>query len=277
MHDLFGLMGIPPEPADGPATVIAFVGAGGKTSAMFALAEAARLYRTIITTTTMMFDPRFEPGRRFGRVSTMRVSTMRVSTAYASTTIEALGPGDPPLVLASEFLPETRKIRGIHPSRVPELGAFCDLVLVEADGARGRSVKAPAAHEPMIPPCADIVAGLVGLDCLGRPMDETNVHRPELFGAVTSCAPGEAIAPRHILALVRAQEGLYKNVPPGAERILLLNKTDAADPVLAAELCALMAGEIKTIVCSIRKNLFFAGAECIDASSMRSRFPEVSR
>ena len=78
----------------------------------------------------------------------------------------------------------------------------------------------------MIPACTDLVLGLVGLDCLGKPMDETTVHRSELFAAVTGCRPGETIRPDHIAALARSGEGLFKGTPHGALRVLVLNKAD---------------------------------------------------
>ena len=43
------------------------------------------------------------------------------------------------------------KLEGVPPERVDELSGEADLVLVEADGARGRSLKVPAAHEPVLP------------------------------------------------------------------------------------------------------------------------------
>ena len=41
--------------------------------------------------------------------------------------------------------------RGSRPSAWTLLAPLADLVLVEADGARGRSLKVPAPHEPVIP------------------------------------------------------------------------------------------------------------------------------
>ena len=87
-------------------------------------------------------------------------------------------------------------------------------VLVEADGAKHRSIKAPGDHEPVVPPSTGAVIGVVGLDCLGRPMDGATVHRPERFHAVTGCPMGAPIRLAHIATLVRAPEGLFKGAPP---------------------------------------------------------------
>ncbi len=39
-----------------------------------------------------------------------------------------------------------------------------DSILVEADGARGKPLKAPAPHEPVLPSRADCVVAVVGAE-----------------------------------------------------------------------------------------------------------------
>ena len=129
--------------------------------------------------------------------------------------------------LASGEGREPGKLKGIHPSWIPVLRLGWDAVLVEADGARRLPVKAPGPGEPVLPPDAGlVVVGVVGLDCLGRPMDERTVHRPERFAAVTGCRPGAAIGWEHLAALALHPEGLFKGAGP--RRLLLLNKFDGA-------------------------------------------------
>ena len=114
----------------------------------------------------------------------------------------------------------------MHPSRIAALRKAWGLVLVEADGSKRLPVKAPAPWEPVVPEGTDLVVGVVGLDALGRPMDERTVHRPQLFAAVTGCAPGDPIAWGHLVALARHPEGLFKGVT--CRRVVLLNKVDEA-------------------------------------------------
>ncbi len=227
------------------AQVVAFTGAGGKTSAMFATALCALAFRTIATTTTMIRDPRQEAGRRFDEVlidprfGEPTVPAKRMSERVALGRMPRRGAG--PLVVASGALPESGKLRGVHPSHIELLRGLCELLLVEADGARGLSVKAPSPSEPVIPDCADTVVGLIGLDCLGSPMDARMVHRPELFGALTGCAEGEPIGAIHLARLIRAPSGLFKGCPPGARRVVLLNKNDSAPPGAVRELLDILA------------------------------------
>ncbi len=206
----------------GEKGVVAFVGAGGKTTAMLRLAREleARGRSVLVTTTTHLLDPRREPGGPAGRL-------------FFRPEMELPYPGDAGLradagitLLVSREEAEPGKVKGLHPSWFPALRSAWDVVLVEADGSRRLPLKAPGDHEPVLPPGTDLVVGVVGLDGLGRPMDGRSVHRPERFARVTGCEPGSPVAWEHLAALVRHPEGLFKGAT--AARVLLLNKADTA-------------------------------------------------
>jgi probable selenium-dependent hydroxylase accessory protein YqeC len=237
--------------------VVAFVGAGGKTSAMFALARELGSSRTILTATTMIRDPRLESGRLFDRVlveESLAEPGEEMDSAFAA--IASPVPRAGPLVIASGIDESEGKLRGIDPSRVDGLRSSCDLVLVEADGSRGLSVKAPAAWEPVVPDCADLVVGVIGLDCLGAPLGPETAHRAELLGALVGCAKGEPIRAEHLARLVRSREGTFKSAPAGSRCAILLNKADAARPAELRALVGLLSedpGPAKLVlVCSLR-------------------------
>jgi probable selenium-dependent hydroxylase accessory protein YqeC len=218
---------------DGRTPVIALVGAGGKTGTMFRLARsfAADGARVLVTTTTHILSPDAgseREGRGFGPL-------LVLPDPASPAALAAVGAAGPRVVLAAAV--DGRRLTGIRPDAVPALAALFDFILIEADGARLRPIKAPAPHEPVVPPASSAVIGVIGLDALGAPMDERTVFRPGLFGPLTGCAPGEAITARHILRLVSSPAGLFKSAPPSARRILLLNKGDAV-PAGPAEECA---------------------------------------
>jgi probable selenium-dependent hydroxylase accessory protein YqeC len=224
--------------------VIAFVGAGGKTSSMFALARAfastrePSSSRVLVTTTTRILNPdgaSWREGKLFGSLFVHPDP----SSPEARARLRSAGGR---VVLASAKDESGTKLAGVEPETISVLVPLFDAILVEADGARGLSIKAPSEREPVVPQCATAVVGLVGLDAIGMPLDERIAHRPELLGPLVGCAPGEAISPEHVLRLACAPEGLFKGSPPGAMRILLLNKADAASPE-AAELCAFLVRE----------------------------------
>jgi molybdenum cofactor cytidylyltransferase len=126
---------------------------------------------------------------------------------------------------------DREKLEGVPPEiadRIARAG-LADVIIVEADGSRRLPLKAPAAHEPVVPASTTILAPLVGLDILGRPLDATRVHRPELVAALARTAVGAAITPELIARVLVHPQGGAKGLPPGARLAPILNKADLPD------------------------------------------------
>jgi len=219
--------------------IAAFVGAGGKTTAIFALARLAadEGLSVAVTTTTRIYDPRDEAGRSFDDVVLDPLLGQAAAVALADPA--AVGLRLPAArsgritVLATGRDVGQGKLIGMDPSRCAALAGVFDLVLVEADGSRGLPVKAPAGHEPALPREADIVFGFIGLDCLDKAATTAFVHRLGNFLSVTGVAPGSPIAPAHLGRLAARPEGLFKSAPAGALRVVVLNKADGVADGLA--------------------------------------------
>ncbi|HOX33163.1 MAG TPA: selenium cofactor biosynthesis protein YqeC [Spirochaetales bacterium] len=218
----------------------AIVGAGGKTSSLFALSRAfsARGSRVLVATTTRMLDPERGSVREGRGFAPLVLAGGRSLESAAVALAEA---GSPVLLCASR---SGDKLLGVDPPSFDALAAPFDLAFVEADGARGLSIKAPAEREPVVPSSCAIVIGLVGLDSLGEPLDGGIAHRPELLSALVGCPLGSRIEAAHIAALAASPRGLFKSAPDGARRVLLLNKADLADRG-AVEGCVEALGEVE--------------------------------
>lgn len=202
--------------------VVSFVGAGGKTSCMFRLAEEAakKKHKVLTTTTTRILVP--EPSQSLH--------------VFTSQTVKQLVK-----VLEGEFAgafhvtaaksSDGYKLAGYSVLQVDELadkGMF-DWLLVEADGAAGKPLKAPAAHEPVVPERSRAVVGVIGLDCVGKIFNEGRVHRHRIYARITGLCPGQPISPISIARLICHPSGLFKGSPSGAERIVFLNKVDTIE------------------------------------------------
>jgi probable selenium-dependent hydroxylase accessory protein YqeC len=112
-------------------------------------------------------------------------------------------------------LDELAALRQEHPDAV---------IVVKTDGARKRSFKAPAPHEPVVPPFADVCVVIVGIDCVGRHLDEQCVHRPERVADLAGVTMGEVLTTQ-LLARVIAHAGWYSSrLPSAARRVLYLSK-----------------------------------------------------
>jgi molybdenum cofactor cytidylyltransferase len=101
--------------------------------------------------------------------------------------------------------------------------------LIEADGSRRRPLKAPAAHEPVIPGWAEHVVVIAGLSALGKPLSSEWVHRPERFAALTGLQPDEPITPDALARVLMHAQGGLKGIPNHARRSVMLNQANTAE------------------------------------------------
>jgi molybdenum cofactor cytidylyltransferase len=107
-------------------------------------------------------------------------------------------------------------------------------LLIEADGARLRALKAPADHEPAIPNFVDAVVVTAGLSALGKPLMDDRVHRPERFAELSDLQMGDEITQQALSSVLLHEEGGLKNIPQSARRIALLNQADTPELEAAA-------------------------------------------
>lgn len=197
--------------------LICFVGAGGKTTALFMLAKELKACkkRVLITTTTAIYSP---DENHYDEVVLDRAENPDIMTKRINPCV---------CVLGSEITAEN-KLLGVDKEYITQLflEEVFDYLLVEADGSRQRSIKAPADHEPVIPNGTSKVVGVIGLDILGTQIDGASVHRPECFCRVTGRTMGERIDEEAIKKLILEPEGLFKTVPERARKYVLFNKAD---------------------------------------------------
>ena len=196
------------EPLDPPRGIIALVGGGGKTTLMLRLAHelAQKGARVIVTTTTHIFPPEGIPTGN-------PANAEEVSHALLLEPLLCLGK------------PATDGKLGAPDLSMAMLSHLADYVLVEADGAKHLPLKAPAAHEPVIPRETRMVIAVAGLDGAGKPIHEA-AFRPALYAALCGKAETEIVTPRDIALLLVHEHGQRKGVPKGARFAVLLNKAD---------------------------------------------------
>jgi molybdenum cofactor cytidylyltransferase len=207
-----------------PGELVSIVGGGGKTSLMFALA-AALPGRTVVTTTTRIFAAQMKLAPI--------VHLFRAGDGKAVFALE-LGLAEYPYVLVvGEVAGE--KASGV-PVEIPGrllARPDVDVVLVEADGSRMRPCKAPADHEPVIPPETTLVVPVAGLDALDGRIVEV-AHRPERVAALTGLASDDRLTAGALAGLLVHPEGGLKDAPAGARVIPLLNKVENEGQLTAA-------------------------------------------
>ncbi len=192
--------------------VVAFAGAGGKSSAILDIAAELKEngLAALVAPTTKMF---IEEAEQVGPIITSEdFAELREQVERAVA--------DSGVVVVGSALISKDRIGGIEPGWADSLKTLADVVLVEADGARRRLIKGTAEYEPVLPGSTTLVVAVGNVHALGEPVDEEHVHRPEIFSEITGVGAGHTItADAFARALVLGSLG---KTPEGARKAVIL-------------------------------------------------------
>lgn len=201
--------------------VVALVGAGGKTTTMFAIVAEAkkRGWKVILTTTTRIFRPRKEEGQEL----VIEANSERLLTMVKEKLVLF------PLLIVGTGLNHENKLLGIEQGLVAGLSqSGGDLIVVEADGAAHKPFKAPREGEPVIPEAATLVVPVVGIDCLGKPLNEKYIHRPEHVARLTGLSVGATVTGEMVSAVFLHKYGYRRDIPAGSRWVPFINKVESS-------------------------------------------------
>jgi molybdenum cofactor cytidylyltransferase len=196
---------------------VAFVGAGGKSTAMFKLAQELSS-PVIVTATTHL-------GVWQTKSIVRHISTDSASLEDADLNFQG--------VLLITGTAEGDRTKPINNELLTKLHQYCKNhsipLLIEADGSRQKPLKAWAEYEPPIPGFVDLVIQVVGLSGLGQPLTEDHVHRADIFSRLSGLGIGETVTAKALAQVLTHREGGLKNIPHNARRVVLLNQADNAE------------------------------------------------
>ena len=132
--------------------VVAFVGAGGKSSAILQVVSELKKegVKLLVAPTTKMF---VSEAKRVGQILTSEDRDELRREAEEVLSVEGA------VVVGSSILSRGR-IGGVEPAWVPVLALEDGVTLVEADGSRRRPLKGTAEHEPFLPEGATLVVAV---------------------------------------------------------------------------------------------------------------------
>ena len=198
---------------DGTVRMISLIGSGGKTTTMYQLAdELSELGKTVmVTTTTHTGIPTEGVVFNTGDIEDCPIffgeeTIMTVGSVVTHDGIQKLAP----------------------PKNMELLLEKTDIILVEADGAKGFPLKLMAGHEPVIPERTDLVIDCAGLQAIGRTWQE-GCFRFETCGEWLKKSPEEIITAEDVAAVIMKQKAAYPYY-------VVLNQADtAAEKALALE------------------------------------------
>lgn len=212
------------EALDAATGLTCVVGAGGKKTTLYALAD--RLDRAVVTATVRI--PIFD----------QHVASVTVTDDPARAVQDA-APEHFPLGLVPSQEREDR-YQGYDPALVDDLADAHDgPVLVKADGARTREFKAPDENEPRLPTSADTVVPIASATVVGKPLTAEYVHRVQRVSELTGVEPGERLTERDVATVLASPAGGLKTVPSGATAIPMINKVDNSELLARARRIAI--------------------------------------
>lgn len=207
----------------GRREMISLTGAGGKTTLMFRLAQELKNQgkKVITTTTTKILEPTEDESPYLflsEEEAELKWFIRNHLDQYRQVTV------------AKERIGE-RKLKGISPELADTLFEIQDIefLILEADGAAGRPVKAPRSGEPVIPSKTTLVIGILGLDGIGKALNDQYVFQPSLVSNLTGIPEGEKMTEEGMALLMTHPEGLFKGAPNSVRRIAFLNKIDVME------------------------------------------------
>jgi probable selenium-dependent hydroxylase accessory protein YqeC len=206
--------------------MISLVGAGGKTTLMFRLARELFLEgkKVVTTTTTKILEP------VSGETSFLYID--RDEDRLKDFILQRLNQYHH-VTIARERL-ESGKLEGVSSNLVNDLWSSrkIDTMIIEADGAAGRSVKAPREKEPVIPSKTTLVVALLGVDGVGMELNAENVFQAERVSKMTGIPIGEKMTHEAMAVLMTHSEGIFKGTPSSSRVIAFLNKVDIPDGMI---------------------------------------------
>lgn len=179
---------------------IAYVGAGGKTSALYTCVKE-RLKEgqmAVALTTTKMW----EPEKNFVE--------WKEGFCYLQLKEFVLHRRPEPVTFGIRL--ENGKI-GPVPYEVMRnlIHEGCSL-FIEADGAKGKWIKKPNEDEPVVPEFCEVVIGILNQRAIGLPFDKV-AHRPQECADFMKKNVKDLVEIQDLCRLWTEKEGIFKNFP----------------------------------------------------------------
>ena len=182
--------------------IVALVGAGGKTTVLSKLVEYGRLagQPVMVTTTTHLYE-----------------SQVAQWNPHYGTDINKADEACTAAVLKGQCAAwftgvDGTKVQALDSKQIDDMSKLHHKwqIIVEADGAKEKWLKAPKTTEPVIPELTQTTIGVVNLQMLGSPLDEEHVHNIELVKDIMGRQEGAIVTPSMLAHVVLDKKGLFQ-------------------------------------------------------------------
>lgn len=190
--------------------IISIIGAGGKTTLMFLLANKLKdKGKVLVTTTTKIYNPKEEVNNlELGEEGYKSLKYINENGIYAY----------------GKYINDENKLIGIDVNELEGFKDSFDYILVEADGSKRKDLKAWNNNEPVISSITSRTIGVLSLKTIDMEINNENIHRLKEFTNLTNSKEGENVNLDILIEVIFNKKGLFKEAI--GEKILFLNKVD---------------------------------------------------
>ena len=222
MKDFFwweSLLGISPQ----SGIEISLVGAGGKTTFLYLLAQEAakRGFRTAVSTTTHIYYPTADQSM----FTVTGENLQEIEKALESCCLVTVGTPA-----------ENGKLSAPSETMFQYLKDTAEIILLESDGAKCLPIKVPQKGEPVLRN-PQIVLAVCGISSLGQPLEKI-CHRAELAKELLHVTGDHCLTPEDMAKILLYSYGKTRN-----NVIFILNQADTErEQILAAQTAEILLG-----------------------------------
>jgi probable selenium-dependent hydroxylase accessory protein YqeC len=190
---------------------IALVGAGGKTTLIYRLAEKIRPVKKILVSSTTMFLEPHESRYDF------------IDYSYREDYSFDVMPENGIYIVCNGRTPDNNLL-GLGREEVARLSGHFDNSIIECDYSMGRPLKGFRQSEAGVPDPTDITVGVLDIEALGLEIKSDNIFHLDRFIEITGSRIYSMVTLENLKSIVDDPEGLFLGAR--GKRVLFINKVE---------------------------------------------------
>ncbi len=195
--------------------IITIIGAGGKTSLMFSASSLLRNdYKVLVTTTTHIYIP---DNNLYDKI----IMLTHFENENYNNILQNNKNG---VYVIGSHIVNNSKIKGLTFDMLDKITPYFDVVIIEGDGSKEKSLKGWNDNEPVIYPKTTKTIGIVDISSIGIDINEENIHRVDKFLDIINDYSNNKVNIEHLEKLILNEKGLFKFSK--GEKILFINKVE---------------------------------------------------
>ena len=181
--------------------IITIIGAGGKTSLMFSASSLLRNdYKVLVTTTTHIYIPDNNLHDKIIMLTHFENENYNNILQNNKNGVYVIG----------SHIVNNSKIKGLTFDMLDKITPYFDVVIIEGDGSKEKSLKGWNDNEPVIYPKTTKTIGIVDISSIGIDINEENIHRVDKFLDIINDYSNNKVNIEHLEKLILNKNGLFK-------------------------------------------------------------------